>query len=35
LKDRFDADKLPQLWLLVKDDYPSLSAKALKLSLPV
>jgi len=29
-----DADKLPQFWLLVKSDYPSLSDKAVKVLLP-
>jgi hypothetical protein len=30
----FDADKLPQSWLLVKNDYPVLSDIATKISLP-
>jgi hypothetical protein len=30
LKVRFNADELLQFWLLVKNDYPSLSDKAIK-----
>jgi hypothetical protein len=30
LKDKFDADKLPQFWLFVKNDSPSLPDKAKK-----
>jgi hypothetical protein len=31
----FDADELPQFWLLVGSDYPSLSDKARMILLPV
>jgi len=34
LKDIFDADKLPQMWLLEKYDYASLSDKAVQVLLP-
>jgi hypothetical protein len=30
----FDADKFTQIWLLVRDDYPSLSDRAVKILLP-
>jgi len=30
----FDADKFTQIWLLVRDDYPSLSDRAVKVLLP-
>jgi len=33
-KDMFDAYKLPHFWLLVKNDYPALSDKALKVLIP-
>jgi hypothetical protein len=35
LKSMCDADELPQFWLLVKNDYPSLSEKAMKFLLPI
>jgi hypothetical protein len=34
LNDMFDSDKLPQSWMLVKNNYPSLSDKAVKVLLP-
>jgi hypothetical protein len=33
-KDMFDAYKLPHFWLLVKNDYPALSDKAIKVLIP-
>jgi hypothetical protein len=30
----FDADKLPQFWLLLRKDYPSSPEKEIKLLLP-
>jgi len=32
--DMLDADKDPQFWLLLKNDYPSLSDKVMKVLLP-
>jgi hypothetical protein len=34
LKYMFDADRLPQFWLFEKNDYPSLSGKAIKILFP-
>jgi hypothetical protein len=33
LKDKFDTDELPQFWLLMKNDYPRLSDKVIKVLL--
>jgi hypothetical protein len=34
MKDIFEADEVPQFWLLVKNHYPSLSDKAMNVLLP-